>query len=268
MIVVLILVGFVAGVIVNALADDLPHYRRPRLPHYEDGSPKPLIIWSGLIAFLVGKRSTPNGSLLSWRYPATEVATIIGMIVVYLAKSGDSKYSDLQLVFWLYYMAVFVLITVIDIEHKLILFSVIIPSCLIAIVDALTTSAPPDIGTSLAGGAVGFGTFFVLYMGGIAYVYIANHYQGRRISEVAFGYGDVMMALLSGLIIGVGGMLFAMFITVFLGAAGALVYLVGRRLSGSGYSMITALPYGPYIVAGTAIMMLWGPQVRFLLVGY
>jgi prepilin signal peptidase PulO-like enzyme (type II secretory pathway) len=190
------------------------------------------------------------------------------MLLTYLIKVGEPKVDNLQLVYWLIYMAIFMLITVIDLEHKLILFVVIIPSCILAILDALTTSAPPNLERSLTGGALGFGTFFVLYLGGIAYVYFANQVQGRNISEVAFGYGDVMMALLSGLVLGLGDMLFAMFLTVLLGALGAMLYLVGQRIAGRNSSMIAALPYGPYIVAGTVLMLLFGPQIRIFLVGY
>jgi leader peptidase (prepilin peptidase)/N-methyltransferase len=81
---------------------------------------------------------------------------------------------------------------------------------------------------------------------------------------VAFGYGDVMLAALCGLIVGWQALIFAMFITVFLGALGALVYLVGRGLTGR-YDMFTPLPYGPYIVIGTWIMLLFSDQVRTLL---
>ncbi|MCA0453117.1 MAG: A24 family peptidase [Chloroflexi bacterium] len=260
--------GILAGGIVNVLADDLPERRPIRLPHYPDNTPRPITAWLGITAFAFGQRKSPNGVALSSRYPLAEIATAVGMIVTYLVKVNEPKVDSLQLVYWLIYVVIFVLITVIDIEHKLILFVVIIPSCILAIVDAFTTLAPPNLERSLLGGALGFGTFFVLYLGGIAYVYIANQVQGRNISEIAFGYGDVMMALLSGLILGLGDMLFAMFVTVILGALGALLYLVGQRVAGRGASMITALPYGPYIVAGTLLMMLFGPQIRIFLVGY
>jgi prepilin signal peptidase PulO-like enzyme (type II secretory pathway) len=110
--------------------------------------------------------------------------------------------------------------------------------------------------------------FFILYLGGFLYVYVTNRLQGRNITEVAFGYGDVMMATLSGLILGLESVILAIFIAVFLGALGALLYVVGRSLAGNKYSMFTALPYGPYIVAGTLIMLLFGAEVRMLMVGY
>jgi len=269
-IILVIFIGLIVGGVVNVLADDLPHYRRPRLPRYPDGTLRPYTGWLGITAFLLNQRVSPQGSKLSWRYPLTEIATILAMLVTLVVKSDSPDVSGTQLVFWLIYMAIFVLITVIDVEHKLILFSVIIPSSILAILDAIITPVQhePNLQRALLGGAVGFGTFFLLYIGGILYVYIANQLQGRNISEVAFGYGDVMMATLSGLILGLEAVIFAMFITVFLGAIGALVYLVGQRLAGQRYSMFTALPYGPYIVLGTAIMLLFSSQVRMLLVGY
>jgi prepilin signal peptidase PulO-like enzyme (type II secretory pathway) len=264
------IIGLIAGGIINVLSDDLPDYRWPRSPRYPDGTPRPPSAWLGITAFLLGQRTSPAGSKLSWRYPLAEVATIIGMIVTVAVKQSVPDVSDTQLVFWLFYIAVFVLITVIDLEHKLILFAVIIPSCVVAILDALVTPVnhEPDLGDALFGGALGFGVFFLLYIGGYVYLYIVNQAGGRNINEVAFGYGDVMLATLSGLILGWQAVIFAMFITVFLGAAGALLWMLSRRLSGTGYSMFTALPYGPYIVAGTVIMLLFSSEVRYFLVGY
>ncbi len=267
---VIFLIGLLAGGIVNALADDLPLHQRPRLPHYADGIRRPVSAWLGITAFLLKQQTGPSGEKMSWRYPLAELATAIGMVIALAAKGGNPNVDNLQLVFWLTYIAIFVLITVIDLEHKLILFAVIIPSCVLAVLDAILTSAQqqPDLRNALFGGALGFGVFFLLYLGGYVYLYIVNEAQGRNISEVAFGYGDVMLATLSGLILGWQPLIFAMFITVFLGAGGALLWMISRRLSGTGYSMFTALPYGPYIVAGTVIMLLFSSEVRMFLVGY
>jgi prepilin signal peptidase PulO-like enzyme (type II secretory pathway) len=268
-IVVVTLIGLIAGGLVNVLADDLPHYRWPRLPRYPDGMPRPVIAWLGLSAFASGQRSSPSGAKLSWRYPLAEAATIIMMLTALAVKNNNPNVSDLQFVFWLFYMAVFVLITVIDLEHKLILFAVIIPSSLIAVLDAIVTPTrrEPDLRDALIGGLAGFGVFFLLYIGGYVYVYISNQLQ-RGIDEIAFGYGDVMMALFSGLVLGWQALIFAMFITVFLGAFGAVAWIVGRKVAGGDTSLFTALPYGPYIVAGTAIMLLFSGQVRLLVAGY
>ncbi len=270
MYVLIAVIGLLAGGMVNVLADDLPHYRRPRTPRYPDGTPRTPTAWLGLAAFLTGQRASPHGAKLSWRYPLAEIGTALLMLLTYALKHDNPDVSGLQLVFWLAYMAIFVLITVVDIEHRLILFSVIIPACVLALLDAVLTPVQdePNLQRAVLGGALGFGVFFLLYIGGFVYTYVAQKIQGRDITEVAFGYGDVMMATLSGLILGLEAVIFALFITVFLGALGALVYIVGSRVVGRGYSLFTALPYGPYIVAGTIIMLLFAPQVRYLMVGY
>jgi leader peptidase (prepilin peptidase)/N-methyltransferase len=266
------LAGLIVGGIINALADDLPHYRWPRLPRYPDGAPRPISAWLGVTAFALRERSSPGGARLGWRYPLTELGTILFMWIGLAAKGDLSVIQPLQLFFWMLYVAILVLITVIDVEHRLILFAVIIPACLIAILDSLITSpspgSNPNFQTTLTGGALGFGVFFVLYLGGVLYLYFINTVQGRNIQEVAFGYGDVMLATLSGLILGWQTLVVAMFITVFLGALGAVVWLGSRRLMGRNANKFAALPYGPYIVAGTYIMLFFSEQVRFALYGW
>src|SRR5689334_8172903 len=101
------IIGLLAGGIVNALADDLPHYRRPRLPHYPDGTPRPVKAWLGITAFLLGARSSASGSKLSRRYPLTEIGTALLMLLTLMVaetSTGDRTVSSLQLVFWLTYM--------------------------------------------------------------------------------------------------------------------------------------------------------------------
>lgn len=261
------LVGLLIGGVSNALADDLPLYRFPRLPHYPDGAPRPVLAWLGTTAFLLGKRVSPDGARLSWRYPLTEIATALAMMATIvtttdlLDNTGAPAIIGLQPIFWLAYMALFVLMTVIDIEHKLILFTVSIPTLAIALLDAAVTQYKPDLPNALLGAAIGFVTFFVLYLGGILYAYL------RGISEVAFGYGDVILITISGLILGPEALIFSMFLTVFLGFIGSMAWIIGKSLRGQGHSLFTALPYGPYIIGGTIIMMLFSSEVRALM-GY
>lgn len=306
------LVGILVGGVVNALADDLPLRRRPRLPRYvpeakkraihfiphddapadtppadnestsedahpvpeiagmtsdeaiayiqSDDEPRPPVAWLGLTAFLTGKRTSPSGVRLNWRYPLTELFTACLMVLAVAATWDDTDLPAAQLVLFLVYMAIFSLITVIDIEHKLILFVVIIPSMLIALADAALLTYQPGLRDALIGAAFGFGVFFILYNGGFLFTYVMGILRGQRITEVAFGYGDVMLAMLSGAILGWRALIFAMFITVFLGAFGAFLYLLSRALLGGKYSAFTALPYGPYIVAGTTIMLLFSAE--------
>jgi prepilin signal peptidase PulO-like enzyme (type II secretory pathway) len=287
------LLGLLVGGVVNVLADDLPLRRSLRTPRYvsddkkraihlppeertadpqEDDPQRPAIAWLGLTAFLFGRRTSPDGTVtLSWRYPLAEILTMLFMILTIYAVN-TSKYledvSTLQIIFWLVYMGILSLIVVIDIEHKLILFVVIIPTAILCVIDAVITDYQPDLRDALIGGAAGFIVFFIMYNGGFIFTYVMGKLRGENIDEIAFGYGDVMMATVSGLMLGWQALIFAMFITVFMGAFGALLYLLSRRLVGAKYSAFTALPYGPYIVAGTiAILLYRAPITDFLLAG-
>jgi prepilin signal peptidase PulO-like enzyme (type II secretory pathway) len=263
-----VLAGFAVGMIVNALADDLPERRRPSLPRYPDGTARPLAAWSGLAAFLTGRRASPNGSNLRWRYPLTEIGTVALFVLTTAAVSDDPRMTTTQYIVWLLYMGIFTLITVIDLEHRLILFVVIIPSWILALLDAAFLTHGPDLGGAILGALLGFGIFFVLYLGGFAFTALLSAIRGRKIEEVAFGYGDVMLITLSGLILGWQALIITMFMTVFLGALGALVYLAVRRIAGRHYSLFTPLPYGQYIVIATVVMMLFAPEISRFLQGY
>ncbi len=260
------LIELLIGGVLNLLADALPHKRAIQFPpRYPDDTPRPPIAWLGITAFLFGKRRAPDGTKLRTRYPLTELFTAGLMILTVLATSDDPKMTPEQLVFWLIYMAIFALITVIDLEHRLILFVEIIPACVIALIDAATTGYGADLRDALIGGAVGFGIFFLLYLGGFVFIYVMAQTRGRSTNEVAFGYGDVMLITLAGFILGWQPLIPAMFLTVFLGAIGAIAWLVGRWLTGNRYALFTPLPYGQYIIAATILMLLFSTEItRFL----
>ena len=298
-IVVVVVIGLLAGGVINALADDLPLRRSPRLPRYvsdekkrsihlkndestediplaqQDDERRPFIAWLGITAFLFGKRVSSSGVKLSWRYPLAEILTIGLMVIAIVALNQNDNLDEiglLQTLFWLIYLAIFALITVIDIEHKLILFVVIIPTAMIALLDALLSEFlngfyVPSLGDALIGGVIGFVVFFILYNGGFLFTYVLGRMRGQKIDEVALGYGDVMLTTVSGLILGWKALILALYLTVFLGAFGAALYLISRRLIGQKYQAFTALPYGPYIVAGTIIVLLYRVPVRDFLLG-
>jgi len=279
------MLGIVIGAIINALSDDLPHRNKLRLPHYPNGVPRPMLAWSGLMAFLTGLREGPSIQLseeeeksrdlslseiaslaydtkLSWRYPLVEIgmALLLAFVVIY-------PFEEPRIVVWIVFLSILMLITVIDLEHRLILFVVIIPAVIVTFIlnlalPEVTEDGERPIMEFVYGALVGGGIFYILYLGGMVFVRILAMLRGHYIQEVAFGFGDVMLAFLCGLMIGWRAMTIAIFITVFVGAAGAILYMIYRAVRGRRYAMYTALPYGPYIVIGTVILMLFADEVR------
>lgn len=293
------LAGLLAGAVVNIYADDLPElsserykrYREQGLPkfgwlgalwddlkvlaavrgpHYSDGTPRPLLAWLGLTAFLFGKRTSPAGAKLSWRYPLTELLVMALMLMTVNIAITYPTFPLIRLGFWLAFMVIFALITVIDIEHRLILFATIRPSVILALIYATYShfdGREPQFLDHIFGGVLGFGVFFLLFNGGALFTYILGKIRGQNIEEVAFGFGDVMLSGLCGLILGWRADVLAMFLTVFLGAGGAIIYLIGRQLAKGKYTAFAAIPYGPYIIAATVILLLYPNLVVQLVFG-
>lgn len=259
-----LLIGILAGALINLLADYLPHTLRIGGPRYPDGTARPPLAWVGLLAFLTGKRSSPGGSRLSLRYPLTELATAALFVIV----ANDSATPGRAL-FLMGCVAILHLITVIDLEHRMILYIVVIPACLYVLLGAalLGPDLYPRVGFTdfLIGGAVGFVLFLVMYLGGMVFSRVVAEQRGEALEEVAFGDGDVLLATLAGFMLGWQALIFAVTIAVFAGGLGAVLFMAGRVLFRGRYEAFTALPYGQYIVFGTLIMMLWRtPVVNFL----
>jgi len=251
--------GLVGGVVINWLADALPTHQRLGIPKYSDGTPRSAVAWLGLGACVSGRRISTSGVKLSWRHPVVELGLTV--IFIYIALAYP---VSVRSVVWLGNVAILMLITVIDLEHRLILFVVVIPGWVYAFAGSVLTGQRP-VQDYLIGGALGFGLFFLMYLGGAVFSVIAARMRGEALDEVAFGYGDVLLATLAGLMIGWSALIFAVFITVFAGAAGAIVYLAIKLIMRNKYEMFTALPYGQYIVIGTLIMLLWRePIFKFL----
>jgi prepilin signal peptidase PulO-like enzyme (type II secretory pathway) len=122
------LLGLAIGGVVNWLADYLPYTARLGLPRYPDGTARPRTAWLGVSAFLFAQRSAPSGSALSWRHPLTEIS--VAALFAYIA--AQSAGDGLRALFLMGNVTILVLITIIDLEHRMILYLVIVPSCLYA----------------------------------------------------------------------------------------------------------------------------------------
>lgn len=255
------LAGIMLGGLVNALADNLPQGRILARPRYGDGAARPPLAWLGLGAFLFKLRHSPEGEQsseadpLSWRYPLTELALAGLLLATDYAAGAQSQVALGQQLLWQVYVVVFVLLAVVDIEHKQILFlPVVVTSVLAVSVAAVFPGKGPDLAGSLAGGAVGGLVYALVYAGGQLYARLRRN--GRE-TPTAFGKGDIYLMAMGGLIVGFPNVFTAMVAAVFLGGAGALVWLLGMRLRGRRYERFTALAYGPYILAATYCVMLF-----------
>jgi len=143
-----------------------------------------------------------------------------------------------------FYCALFIHLTFVDLEHSLILNKVVLPALPIAL--ALFPFSPLGQGwgigeaysRSLSGAGVGFAILLVIYVA----------------SRGGTGAGDVKLAALLGAMLGLPQILAGLPMGFVLGGAAAIILLLAR-LKG----IKETIPFGPALIAGSALVLLLGP---------
>jgi leader peptidase (prepilin peptidase)/N-methyltransferase len=195
------------------------------------------------------------GAGRGWRAPLVEAGSAIGAVGLWRWAGGEVGvfYAAVIVSF------IFLLITVIDIEHRLVLWRVVWVSASVLL---LLGGLSPDRGwqKTLVGGLVGYGLVFVMFLFGQAYMWIVARRRGQPLEEIAFGGGDVNLAGLVGLAVGWSGVLLAVVIGIFTAGMFSLgvlaVQLLRRR-----YNPHTPFAYGPFLVLGGMAVYLYGRSI-------
>lgn len=256
------IVGLVFGGLINLVADSLPTSRRLAVPHcHACGGPRPKVAWLAIGALLTGRTDceycqTP----IRLRAPLVELSAAGLAVWLHANRLGPSGYWPALGITML-----FLLIALIDLEHRLILHAVSLPSIFILTVYGVLD---PSRGTAktLLGGAAGFGFVMVLYLFGAVFARWVAHRQGEALEEVAFGFGDVTLAALIGVVVGWPGIILALMVGVLSAGAFSLMYILVSFVLGR-YQPYMPIPYGPFLIAGGSLVYLGGRDVFLTLLG-
>ena len=153
----------------------------------------------------------------------------------------------------------FILVVVIDVEHRLILWSVVWPG---AIIIAVFTSLTPGHGLvkTLLGGLAGYGITLAIFLLAELFTRLLQRIRGQPLDEVAFGGGDVNLAGIVGLAVGWPGVILALMIAVLAGGVYSLAFIV-VQLARRRYVPYSAIPYGPFLVLGALTIYLYGKDL-------
>ena len=233
------LVGWLAGVGINHAANILPQRRtlrqKPRCPACSTARPLPA--WSGIVALGSGHQICYRCGRPQRRF--TRIVIVELAMPVFFAflwgRYGPSPHLALISI----YTVILALITVTDLEHRLIFNVVILPAILLGIAAAFFT---PELTwpAALVGGAVAF----------------VLAYLAALFARGGLGGGDVTLSTFLGLIIGFPHVLLSLTFGVFLGGFVALGLLLSRQVG-----MKTFIPYGPFLTITGWIMLIWGTEI-------
>jgi leader peptidase (prepilin peptidase)/N-methyltransferase len=152
----------------------------------------------------------------------------------------------------------FILVAVIDIEHRLILQAISLPALALF---AAAGAAAPGHGPlkTLWGGLAGFGITLGLFLLGQIFAAVAARRRGQPLEEIAFGGGDVSLGALMGLAVGWPGVLVALTVAVTAGGVFSLIYIV-VQLARRRYNPYAAIAYGPFLIFGASLIYLYGKE--------
>lgn len=155
-----------------------------------------------------------------------------------------------------FYGCLFIVLGVIDLEHKLILNKIVYPAAVVAlIIDAFlpppgifaVTLPLPLLGvvSGVIGGAMGLVFLLIPFL-----IFLPLYPEG------GIGLGDVKMAVLIGLVTGSRLVLVALLMGVIGGGlvAGALLLLKIKKRR-------EAIPFGPFLSLATMATLLWGSDI-------
>ena len=246
--------GVLSGMLVNYLADTLPWKRRFARPFcFNCDTSQP---WSTY--FIFPRRCKACGTRRNWRTWLVE-ATYIGL-ALWLWNQPPA-----QIGFWGGWLVLifFGVIVLIDLEHRLILHPVSWVGAGLGLVVGLMRNGWWD---TVLGGAVGYATMWLLYWLGELIMRGLARLKKRSLSDVALGYGDVNLSGILGLMLGWPLVIPGLFLSILIGGAVSLVYLVIMVILRR-YQLFTALPYGPFLIAGAFIFLFLGEQLIVIL-GY
>jgi prepilin signal peptidase PulO-like enzyme (type II secretory pathway) len=233
------LLGWLCGVAINHAADILPTRKplRQRLFCLFCDAPQPALRWSEWVAQLSGHRTCPNcgqSRLTHLRSLIAELA-VPAIFLFLLWRYG----LTVKLGFVTLYTLILALVTVTDLEHRLIFNVVILPSIALAIAAAFFT---PGLAwpSALVGGVFAFGV----------------SYLAALVARGGLGEGDVTLSTFLGFILGFPHIILSLTFGVFLGGFVALLMLLTGRAG-----MKTFIPYGPFLTITGWIMLVWGDAI-------
>ncbi len=208
--------------------------------------------------FALGRRCRTCRTHISWQYPAVEflTAVLFGLVfwqVVWFPLAlplalDPGQIALLRLVtllFKLYVVAVFVVVSVFDARSYVIPDRVIWPAIFVAFVyNGIRSLLSQDLMLFL--GALGAG----LGAAGFFWLIVAFS-RGQWL-----GLGDVKLVAFLGLLLGWPRILPALALAFWSGAiVGGVLLIAGRK------KISSPIPFGPYLVLGALIVLVWGDAI-------
>lgn len=241
-VILLVLLGYILGMLLNLLADTLP-LRRNIFQHPICPKCGQTFDYSNYI--LLRHCLECNQKPSNRRYFVV-LFSIASLLIIHFF---PPEYTGtwISVIIFAYLGLVFI----IDFEHRLVLHSVSIAGAILFIPLGIILNGWLK---TILGAAAGFGIMYSLYLFGLLFGKWMTKRRGEAIDEVALGFGDVTLSLITGCLVGWPRIGLVLMIAILLGGVFSLLFLLISMVIKK-YKAFTAIPYAPFIILATVIII-------------
>lgn len=248
MFIIPVVAGIAMGYLINSLADVLPHSPSTAKPLCTNKQCRQPQAWKDYLLYKRCRNCNNRHNLRSFLIP---ILTLAASVYLWLKPPSHMGY-----VLGVLALSYFLLVAVIDLEHRLILRPLSIGGIVLA---GAMGWLMHGWKSTLFGSLFGFAVMFLFYLVGRL---VTNHLamkqnQPTAEAEEAFGSGDVTLATILGLFLGWPLIWFGLLLGVLLLGIGVIplaIYLaIRRRLRKEALQMY--IPIGPPFILSTILLV-------------
>ena len=198
--------------------------------------------------FLCGKCRNCHKKI-SIQYPLVEIFTALIFLLII-------NFQNLALALFLFYVvSALIIIFIYDLKHYLIPDKVLFPAIAITIFYRLFEFFNFKLISNFKFQISNSGELFNYIMAAV----VASGFFGIIFLVSGgrwMGFGDVKLAILMGLLLGLPNVLAALFVAFFFGAIISIVLIIfGKK------GLKSEIPFGPFLIVGTFMAMFWGKEI-------
>lgn len=223
--------GWLVGTLLAVLLDRLytgAAWRGPVLPCRACDAPAPVLVWSGLPGYLILR-----GRCRACAAPLPRRLLYLPALASAVYAVALTRTDGLHMLLVLVFVPALLALTAADFEEHLLPNRIMYPTLLLALM--LSWAWPGrELPQVLLGGAIGFTVMFVLFK-----------------VLPGFGFGDVKLAALLGLVAGASNVLPALMLASVAAGVVSVALLLSRRVG-----LRSHIAYGPYLALGAFAAML------------
>ena len=200
-----------------------------------------------LLSFILLKGRCRNcKSKISIQYPIVELLTGLIYLIIYLTYG-----LSIQSLIYIILSSALIIIAFIDLNEQIIPDVISLPGIVIGFILSFFVPYISFINSSL-GVVVGGGIILVIGLAGSVIF-----------KKEAMGGGDVKLAAMIGAFLGWRYIIISLFLGFFLGALAGIVLILSKIKNRE-----DVVPFGPFIVLGSFITLLWGDKIISWYLGF